>query len=295
MKILILVIFMISISVSVLAQNEDVSDESHKSLMQQIVEYIREGSELFPSKKPPLDKVQQLETRLFLDDGTEVTYPDRGDFGFGFLRFYYNRPGGYCFFIAEGFALGDEYARYKVGLKCDPKVWPRIREQVIKEWKTNGGPAFTEEEGIFAQVADDGIVEKYRAAVSKILGPMRTVTIPANLKKSYDHLIDPMTNSDVGDRCGGDQRVPGGKTAILQIFASKRIDILENILRGYNPGGRIYAASALLKMQKAGFKLDPTTLETIEKVKGLDSVIGICQGIKVFTENGKDALKLVSL
>lgn len=300
MKIFFLIIFTISFSVPVFSQIEEddksLIEAGHKGLIDQVMEYIREGSELFPAQTPPLSKVRgQLETQLFLDNGKEVTFNYRGNYGFGFNRFFHERPGGYCSFFAEGFALRDEYARYKLGLRCEPDVWPRIREQAIKEWKARGGPAFTEKDGIFVETADDSIIEKYKTAVSAKLGPMKPVTIPANLKKSYEHLIDPITNSGIGDRCVEEQSLPDGKTAILQIITAKRIDILENILRGYNPGGRIYAASALLKMQKGGLKLDPVTLDTIERLKDLDSVIIVCQGDKKLTENGKDALKLFSL
>ena len=54
-------------------------------------------------------------------------------------------------------------------------------------------------------------------------------------------------------------------------------------MRGYNPGGCIYAAIALLKMEQGGLHLEPEITGTIEKVGALDIPIAACASCIVKT------------
>jgi len=293
MKILFLIFTVFSLSAGVFAQEPIEPGRLEESLI-----YIREGSELLRPKKPPLDEVRnQLETKMFYDDGGEVVPAEYGnDFGFGFKRFYYERPGGYCHLYASGFTLYKDYARFRVGMDCGEN-WKRIREPIIAVWKEAGGLAFQEvRDGIFSETSNNEVIERYKGDVSKALGPMKPIPVPPKLEKYYNLLIDPLENSVVGTGfCGVPGRIPEGREAIDLFIAAKRTDLLENILRGYNPGGRIYAALALFKMEKGGIKLDPKTRDTIERVGNLDSRITVCPGIKVSDHPGKDVLKLINL
>jgi hypothetical protein len=294
MKILSLIFTVFSLSAGVFAQEEPVEP----GRLEEALIYIREGSELLRPKKPPLDEVRsQLETKMFYDDGSEVVSEGSGnDFGFGFKRFYYERPGGYCDLYASGFVLYKDYARFRIGMNCGEN-WKRIREPIIKAWKDASGPAFQEErDGIFSETSNNEIIERYKGEVSKALGSMKPIPVPAKLEKYYNFLIDPLENSMIGTAlCVGPGRKLEGRDAIDLFITAKRTDLLENILRGYNPGGRIYASLALFKMEKGGIKLDPKTRDTIERVGNLDSRITVCRGITASDHPGKDVLKSINL
>lgn len=290
MKILLYLIFaFLSLDICVFAQAEPIEP----AFVDQAVEYVRDAAELMPVKKPTHEQIRkQLETKMFWDDGKEISFALGDNFGFGFKQFNYSKPGAYCDFYASGFVLNTDLAKVDIGITCRG-YWKFIREPIIKAWKDAGGPAFQEnEKGIFCETLNTDVVEKYKNEVSALLGPMKAVTIPASLEKPYNELVAPMKNSVVGDACGGN---PKGKDSINLFIAAKRIDLLENILRGYNPGGRIYAALALLKMEKNGTKLDPKTRDTVEKVANLDSEMEVCVGLEHSNQKGKDILKLINL
>ena len=72
-----------------------------------------------------------------------------------------------------------------------------------------------------------------------------------------------------------------GREAIDALVDAKRIDLLENALIGYNPGGRVYAAIELLRMQRMGEKLSEPTRKNIRKVMALPVKLSTCSGCVV--------------
>jgi hypothetical protein len=102
-----------------------------------------------------------------------------------------------------------------------------------------------------------------------------------------------MKNSRVGmGICGLRGPVLEGKTSIDALVKAGRMDLIENVLRGYNPGGRAFAAIALLKMEERGVKLAPKVKKTIEKVRALDVPITTCSGCIV--KSGLKAKDVIS-
>src|SRR4029078_6794692 len=71
---------------------------------------------------------------------------------------------------------------------------------------------------------------------------------------------------------------PRGKSAIDAIVNAKRVDLLANILKGYNPRGRGYAAVALTAMQRKGVELPGDILPTLEVIRNLDLLLDTCHG-----------------
>jgi hypothetical protein len=245
-------------------------------------------------KPAPYNEVERRFASNYLLGDKKIYLRDAYDFGFGFKRFHYQLGSGYCDFYVGGFILNGDYARYETRVDCGHE-WKQVRDPIISAWKNAGGPPFTEEhDGIFSEKSYNDVIERYKERVNSALGPMKPEQVPVELQKYYDYLIDPMENSVVGiGGCGYGGGTPAGKGSIDLFIAAKRIDLLENILRGYNPGGRIYAAMALLKMEEDGVKLDPKTRETIEKVANLDIDIQICRGCIYSDYPGKEVLKIL--
>jgi len=103
------------------------------------------------------------------------------------------------------------------------------------------------------------------------------------LKKAFDYLTSPIENWGVGGR--------EGEIAIDALVNANRIDLIENVLRGFNPGGRVYAALALLKLNKGNkLVLSADTVGTIEKVRYLDISIGTIAGCLVSSRTAKEIL-----
>ena len=207
------------------------------------------------------------------------------DLGFGASRFNVRKGHGYTSLSVEAFVFRGTIGSYKLELDSSPESWTRIRERMIELWRQNNGPCFEEgENGIIHIERDDAVLRKYQAAVAVELGEMTPAVIPTELQKSFDSLIQPMEIDSVG---GSD-----GEMAIAALVNAKRFDLVENVLRGFNPNGRIYAARELLKLNKEGrLVLSADTLAVIAKISNLDIQIRTVSGCIVNRRNAKEILE----
>src|ERR1044072_4141841 len=155
------------------------------------------------------------------------------DLGFGANKFNVRKGHGYTSLSIEAFVFKGTIGSYKLELDSSPENWTRIRERMIELWQQNNGPSFEESErGLIHVERDDLVLRKYQAAVAAELGEMKPAAISAELQKSFDSLTKPMEIDSVG---GSD-----GETAIAALLNAERFDLVENVLRGCNPNGRIY-------------------------------------------------------
>jgi hypothetical protein len=206
------------------------------------------------------------------------------DLGFGASTFDIARGHGYTTLYVEGVVFKGTIGFYKLGIRGSSESWPRIREHIIDLWKQNHGPAFSESEtGLVHEVTNDSVLLRYKSAVSAELGEMKQADVPDELKRAFDYLTSPMANRAFGDSIG--------ETAIKALIHAKRVDLIENVLRGFNPGGRIYAALTLLKLSKSGgLVLSPQTISTIAKVSNLDISIRTVRGCIVSYRTANEIL-----
>ena len=115
--------------------------------------------------------------------------------------------------------------------------------------------------------------KEYRYELGGTLGSFKAITAPGELAADYKLLTDPFENSRISFVACDD-----GKPAIDALEDAKRIDLIENVLRGYNPGGRIYAAISLLRMQRKGRKLRLDVRQAIQKIVDSDASVTTCWG-----------------
>lgn len=64
--------------------------------------------------------------------------------------------------------------------------------------------------------------------------------------------------------------------AIESLVNAQRVDLLENVLRGYNPGARVLASLALLELEKSGVQLSGRTHTAIDAVMNLNIELHAC-------------------
>lgn len=207
------------------------------------------------------------------------------DLGFGAIRFNVGEGHGYTSLSVEAFVFRGTIGTYKLELYCSPERWSRIRERMIELWRQNNGPSFEEgESGLIHVERNDSVLRKYQAAVAAELGEMKLAAIPAELQKSFDYLTQPMEIDNVGSR--------DGETAIASLVNAERFDLVENVLRGFNPNGRIYAARELLKLNKEGrLVLSAETLAVIAKISNLDIQIRTVSGCIVNRMSTREILE----
>lgn len=207
------------------------------------------------------------------------------DLGFGAIKFNVRKGHGYTSLSIEAFVFRGTIGSYKLELDSSPENWTRIRERMIELWQQNNGPSFEEgERGLMHIERDDSVLRKYQATVSAELGEMKPAVISAELQKSFDSLTKPMEIDNVGST--------DGEMAIAALVNAERFDLVENVLRGFNPNGRIYAARELLKLNKEGrLVLSADTIAVIAKISNLDIQIRTVSGCIVNRGNAKEILE----
>lgn len=243
-------------------------EEDYKSL--KLISLLASPAPLTPQK---IRDILGLE-----DDG------DDRDLGFGASTFDIARGHGYTTLYVEGFVFKGTIGFYRLGIRGTEESWPRLREQIIDLWMQNHGPAFNESEtGLVHVETNDSVFLRYKSAVSAGLGEMKQAKIPDELNKAFDYLTSPMGTRAIGDS--------DGEKAIDALVHANRIDLIENVLRGFNPGGRVYAALALLKLSKSGeLVLSAETISTIAKVSNLDISIPTVRGCIVSYQTANEIL-----
>jgi len=215
------------------------------------------------------------------------------DFGFGGRRLDLGKGNGYTKIYIESFIFNGQVAYYELGVESYSEEWSRIRDDVIEAWRKNGNVEYeVSEHRIAYRKTLNHVLQSYRNAVASELGEMKSVDVPDELRKSYEYLISFMQNAAVSDGgCGLSPGFPEGKVAIDELLEHKRYDLIENVLKGHNPGGRVYAMVALLEKKREGLKLGVKTQRVIQKIINLNIPITTCAGCFAYTETAKKVVR----
>lgn len=214
--------------------------------------------------------------------------------GFGAHRVSFSKGYGYSSAKIDVFTFRGEVAYYEISIDGSSEKWGRYREKIVETWLQNSGPEFTEiSSSLFYKRKFENVFENYFRAVRAYFGDLKPADVPSDLNESYEYLLSPMENSIIGDGvCGLGGPVLEGRASIDAFVEAGRIDLIENVLRGYNPGGRVYAVIALLKLEKQGLRLSRATKATIEKILNLKIPVTTCSGCIVIPgQRARDVVK----
>ena len=200
------------------------------------------------------------------------------DLGFGGGTFAFSKASGYTYLRVNGFAFNDRIGRYEISLDCSS--WSKVSSVLTDAWKRSSDLEFTEwKYGISHEREFPDVIAEFKKAVSTQLGELQPVTVPQHLKDAYEGLISLGNNSTIGSGgCGYGGATPAGKKAMDELVKANRLDLIGNILKGYNPGGRMYAALALIAMQRKGTELPADLLQALEVVRNMDLQLETCRG-----------------
>lgn len=209
---------------------------------------------------------------------------EEDDLGFGATTFDIGKGNGYTTLSVEGFAFRGRIGFYKVGIRASAEQWRDMRELIVDLWKQNGGPTYHEtDSGLVHTETNNEVFLAYKSSVARELGEMKPADIPEELKKSFDYLTSPIGVWAIGDK--------DGQIAIDALVNARRVDLIENVLRGFNPRGRVYAALALLTLSKGNrLVLSSDTISTIAKVVNLDLTIRTVSGCIVSSRTAQEIL-----
>ena len=213
------------------------------------------------------------------------------ELGFGGRTFTFRKGGGYTSFRVTGFVFNDRIGYYTISVGGSSS-WPMIRSVMIETWKRNTDLEFNEGESSIAHYRDfPNVVADYKNEVTAQLGALEPVAVPPELRDAYDHLISLGKNSWIGEGgCGYGGVTPQGKKAIDAIVKANRVDLINNILKGHNPAGRVYAFLALFAMHRKGISLTPESQRAMDVVRTLNIELVRCRGCEISSETAQQIL-----
>lgn len=276
------------LSIAVLLFSQFVAAQKPEKLEKEWLAKDVEALKLIPKLPPPEAQTPETLTKAF---GAENSHNQKIEFGA--TNFRGGIALGYTSFGVSVYSFNNSVISYEISIFASSQSWQLIRPHIIEAWKQNTNLPFQENEyGIFYKLTNDEVLRDYKNFISRELGQMQPVEVPDRQKDAFEYLTAPFQQINVSNYdCGyAPDKVPGRRAIELFINAG-RIDLIENILRGYNQGGRAYAAIALLEMKQKGAALSPEIERTIEKVINLDIPIKTCQGCIGFETTAKELLK----
>jgi hypothetical protein len=225
------------------------------------------------------------------------SYSDSEDIGFGAYRYKVSRGLGYSRIEISAVIHRDKILRYRV-LFGDSSRWKEIRAVIIAEWQQHVRVPFKEnEDSVYFEFANDDVLKAFKLEVEEELG--RQEDLPKLRRHdidSYTYLTSPFENSVVGiDGCGAGGVVPFGKNLVDELAALKKPVVLANVLRGLNPGGRVYALLELTRLKQRNNISDPKVLDAMRKVANMDLPLMFCEGGVVHMRTAGQILAAVNL
>ena len=219
-------------------------------------------------------RIQDVEKLFDAFQHKNAAWSDKSSLGFGAERIKLSIGLGYTTVYVDYLVFKDRIVHYKIGADVSTDTWHTHGQKVMSAWKDSGGPDFKvkDSEMTFDKDFPDAWTAYY-SEIKRELGPIKQVEVPLKLDADYKLLTDPFENSPISFVACSD-----GKPAIDALEDAKRVDLIENVLRSYNPGGRIYAAISLLRTERKGRRLAAATKLAIDKVMRSDASVTTCWG-----------------
>lgn len=163
------------------------------------------------------------------------------------------------------------------------EIWAALRDRITGAYK--GKEPAVGETGLRVAVGHRADPDGFREERTKVLGPPLKIDPDPALEKAYLLLWSPLSDLVYGRMYGEGGDPPDGRDAVEKILAHERgAGLLDDILRGPNPEGRLYAAEALLRLERNGGKLDEQVRKDIAWVRKSDVKIRVCRGCLVSWE-----------
>jgi len=212
------------------------------------------------------------------------------DIGFGARRVRLTLDGAYTethvvFLVWKGRAGPVEV----VCRADDPEIWAGLRGSIGNAYaplKPEPG-----EQGLVVHLGARAGPEGFRAARSEMLGGPLGIDPHPDLAEAYLWLWSPFSEVRYGLSEGEDGGPPPGRAAIEKILAHEDGEgLLEDLLCGPNPESRVYAAEALLRLEKKGRKLPDRVRRAVEWVRNSDVKIHVSYGCELTSQRAKKAL-----
>jgi hypothetical protein len=201
--------------------------------------------------------------------------------GFGGRRLRIALYGGYTTTWVTVIAWNDRVGPVEAFCyEGDEGIWTALKERVAHEYK--GRDPAIEAKGLRARAGQQADPKGFGDARSKTLGPPAGIDPDPKVADAYRLLWSPFSDLAYGLMQGEGGDKPDGRVAMEALLAHEQGPaLLEDVLRGPHPEGRLYAAEGLLRL---GTKLGEQTARNIEWVRKSDVKIRVARGCELSWE-----------
>jgi hypothetical protein len=251
------VAFLLASCVSIEAQTEPLNQDWFAEDLEGVSELLR----LLPFEK---QNIEAVKTKLRSEWSVEES-----DLGFGGRYLSLGKGNGYTKEYVNALLYNGRVAKYEAGIESFSNEWPQIKQSIERKWKDSKGPsASLEEHGLVSRQNFDSILREYQNRLAFHLGPLKATSVPPALATAYDELTNPMNNATIS----GTHR----SSEIDALVEAQKLDLLENVLKGGNPGARVLAALAFLELKRNGAVVRGGTLRAADTVLKLPIELHAC-------------------
>jgi hypothetical protein len=239
-----------------------------KETMRQELEDVYPLAALTPFEKNDPDNLKQQLIQLGYKIETDKT--DQ----FGFTRIVIYKESSYKVIVLYLGVFNNELANYHLVIPDTAYAWrfsnqPDTLINKLKQlWKQNSDTALyagQEEYGdMVALQSFPDVYSDYFKVVTGGLGALNAVTVPKDLLTSYAALVsdkfrhtatkESVSYSDLERKIVAMKNQEIVSEAINKLFIAKRIDLIENVLNGFNPLAR---SAAKAKLKSLGLAKEP--------------------------------------
>lgn len=187
-------------------------------------------------------------------------------------------PGGYtrCWLTL----LSHQGAVFDAEAQCvaSERSWTAIAPVISKLYTDSLVPKGFSIDRNTASLSTRDEVARERAveAIATTLGPRSNADIPADLMQAIATLDSPELTLTIGRACGAAGSPPEGNRAMQKLVAAGREDLLRNVMRGMNAGGRLYGYIGLRLLERN----TPTDDATFDRLVALDLDVDTCGGCR---------------
>jgi len=212
------------------------------------------------------------------------------DIGFGARRIRVALYGDQTTTWVTIVACGDRVG--PVGVHCydgDGDTWSERRDRIAAAYA--GHKVVIEDTGLRAATEELFGPEEFRKERARVLGEPLEMEPHPELERAYRLLGSPLSDLRYGLMCGDGGDPPPGRPEIEKVIAHEHaMPVLLDLLCGPNPEGRVFAAEALLRLEKKGTAIPERARKGIEWVRNARIPILVCRGCEMSEEPAKAAL-----
>ena len=252
------------------------ADEPNPEWLAKDVEVARRVAAALPSGETKLDDLLRKLGAASTEEGREI--------GFGARRLRLALHGGHTTtwvtVVSWNGRVGPVEAFCHEG---DEDTWAAIKDRIAAEYK--GKNPKIDATGLRATSGHQADPAGFRDERSKVLGPPAAIDPAPEVEGAYHLLWSPLSHLAYGRMQGEGGDTPEGRVAMEQLLAHEQGPALfDDILRGPNPEGRLYAAEGLLRLEAKGRKPNEQTRKGIDWVRKSDVKIQVTRGCELSWE-----------